>query len=143
MTGMNPDSDQTRSAGFLFSKLTEHLSSLFRSEIALVKLELRETVRKLGAGGGLLAGAILCVMGTAVFLVVTLVLVLALWMPHWIATLLVAILLALTAAILVVLGRKKLREVEFLPAATADHVRTDLELIKSDLQRMKENRSHG
>jgi uncharacterized membrane protein YqjE len=85
MTTNPHPSDPERTLGSIVRGLTEDLSMLFRSEIALAKLELKETVSKLGGGIGLLSAALFCLLFGLAFLLVMLILVLALWMPAWAA----------------------------------------------------------
>ncbi len=140
---MSENGNQGRSAGELVRQLSEHLSTLIRSEIALAKLEVKETFTSLGAGGILLAGAAVCALCAVVFIVVTVVLALALIIPAWASTLIVAVGLLLIAAGLAFAGRKKLQNIELMPSTTIENVKADVQVIRSDLQRLKEKRSHG
>src|SRR6266446_8210717 len=83
-----PESERT--IGTVVRDLTEHISSLFRSEIELLKLELKDTFGKLGGGVALFIGAaFLGVFGVG-FLFVTIVLGLVrLGVPAWVSTLIV------------------------------------------------------
>ena len=66
--------ESERSLGTIIKELTADLSMLFRSEIALLKLELKETVTKLGGGIGMFAAAIFIGLFGLAFLFVTIVL---------------------------------------------------------------------
>ena len=46
----NYAADSDRTLGQIFKELTADLSTLFRSEVALLKLEIKDTVTKLGGG---------------------------------------------------------------------------------------------
>jgi uncharacterized membrane protein YqjE len=135
-TNMN-SSDPERTLGTIVRGLTEDLSTLFRSEIALAKLELKETVAKLGGGIGLFAGALFCLLFGLAFLLVTLILVLALWMPAWAAALIVAVVLFLVAGVLAMMGKKKFSGIEFVPTETINSIKTDVDTIKADIQRAR------
>src|SRR5256885_4991774 len=52
------EADTERSLGTIIKDLTADLSMLFRSEIALLKLEIKDTVAKLGGGIGMFAAAV-------------------------------------------------------------------------------------
>jgi len=52
------DDDDYRSLGTIFKDLSADISTLFRSEIALLKLEVKDTVAKLGGGTAMFAGAL-------------------------------------------------------------------------------------
>lgn len=119
-----------RSIGTLFKELTHDLSTLVRSEIALAKLEIKQSVVRLGIGGVFFAMAALAVLGAGVLMVVVAILVLALWLPAWAATLIIAVLMLLIAALFVVVGRKKMHNLDFKPEATIQNVKTDLQTLK-------------
>lgn len=119
-----------RSLGTLFRELTEDLSTLFRSEIALAKLEMKASVTRLGIGGVFFALAAGAAVAASILMVVVLILVLALWLPAWAATLIVAILMLIAAAVFVMLGRKKMENLNFKPEATIENVKADIQAIK-------------
>ena len=52
------ETDSERTLGTIVKELTEDITTLFRGEIALLKLEVKDTVAKLGGGIGLFAGAV-------------------------------------------------------------------------------------
>ncbi|MDX1582089.1 MAG: phage holin family protein [Thermoanaerobaculia bacterium] len=119
-----------KSVGTLFRELTQDLSTLFRSEIELAKLELKQSVTKLGIGGVFLALAGGAAVGGLILLVVVLILVLALWMPAWAATLIVAILMFAAAAGMALLGRNRMQSVDLKPEVTIENVKADIETLK-------------
>ncbi|HEY0788663.1 MAG TPA: phage holin family protein [Thermoanaerobaculia bacterium] len=125
------------SLGALVRGLLEDISTLFRSEIALAKIEIRQTVAGLGGVAALFAGALLFVLIGLAFLFVTLVLLLALVMPAWAATLLVAIVLFALAAGAALLGRSRLRKTEFAPMEAIRGMKTDVEMIRSEIERVR------
>jgi hypothetical protein len=130
--------DPARSLGQIVRDLTSDLSMLFRSEIALLKLEFKDTVAKLGGGVGLFAGALFLALCGLAFLFVTIVLgLVALGVPAWVSTLIVTVVLFIAAAILAVIGRKKFAQVEFVPAESVTQIRSDIESIKSDIARVR------
>lgn len=131
-------SETDRSIGNIIRDLTADLSNLFRSEIALLKLELKESAAKLGTGGVLLgAAAFLGLIGVA-FMFVTLTLgLVALGVPAWISSLIVTVLLFIGAVVLAVMGKKKLETVNFVPTEAIDHIRTDIDTLKADVARVR------
>lgn len=135
MNGSSPSSSPD-SIGGLIRGLLEDVSTLFRSEIALAKMEIRQTVTSLGVTGALAAGAVLFVLLGVVFLFVTLVLLLALFMPAWGASLTVAVVLFLLAALFAVLAKKKAKATR-PPTTAIRNLREDVELIRAELQRPK------
>jgi hypothetical protein len=130
--------ESERTIGTIVRDLTEHVSTLFRSEIALLKLELKDTAGKLGGGVALFIGAaFLGVFGIG-FLFVTIVLGLVrLGVPAWLSTLIVTILLFAGAAILGLMGRKKFAAVQFVPEESVKQIKADVETIKADISRVR------
>src|SRR5437016_4264346 len=102
------EAESDRSIGTIIKDLTADLSMLFRSEIALLKLEIKDTVAKLGGGIGMFAAAVFLALFGLAFLFVTIVLGLVrLGVPAWVSTLIVTLLLFAGAAVLAVMGKKK------------------------------------
>lgn len=130
--------DSERTLGTIVRELTEHLSMLFRSEVELLKLELKDTFAKLGGGAALFVGAaFLGVFGIG-FLFVTIVLGLVrLGVPAWLSTLIVTLILFAAAAVLAVMGKKKFAAVQFVPKDSVENIKTDIETIKSDIARVR------
>ena len=86
------EADSERSLGSIIKDLTADLSTLFRSEIALLKLEIKTTVANLGGGIGMFAGALFLGLFGLAFLFVTIVLgLVALGVPAWLSTLIVTV----------------------------------------------------
>lgn len=131
------DERPTESLGALVRGLLEDISTLFRSEIALAKIEIRQTVAALGGVAGLFAAAVLFVLMGLAFVFVTLVLLLALVMPAWGATLLVAAILFALAVALALLGRSRMRKTEIAPMEAIRGIKDDVGMIASELKRAR------
>jgi uncharacterized membrane protein len=132
------EAESERSLGTIIKDLTADFSLLFRSEIALLKLEIKDTIAKLGGGIGMFAAAIFLALFGLAFLFVTIVLgLVALGVPAWLSTLIVTLVLFGSAAILVVMGRKKFAAVEFVPTASIENIKNDIESIKDDIARVR------
>ena len=123
------------SLGDLLGEVTRDLSTLMRQEIALAKAELKQSATTSAKGAGLLGGA-----GYAASMVV-LFLSLALWAAlaslvgwGW-SGVIVAVLWAIIAAILYVVGRKQLKEVQGAPQTVET-----LQEIPETFKRNEENR---
>ena len=130
--------DSERTLGTIIRDLTADLSTLFRSEIALLKLEVKDTATKLGGGTALLAAAVFLALFGLGFLFVTIVLgLVALGVPAWLSTLIVTLVLFGTAAVLAVLGKKKFAAVKFMPTDSMEHIKSDLDTLKSDIARVR------
>jgi uncharacterized membrane protein YqjE len=128
------ETETDRSLGTIIKELTEDITTLFRGEIALLKLEVKDTVAKLGGGIGLFAGALFVGLFGLAFLFVTIMLVLVrLGVPAWLSALIVTVVLLATAAVLAFLGKKKFAALEFVPTKSIESIKADVESIKSDI----------
>ena len=130
--------ESERSLGSIIKDLTADLSNLFRSEIALLKLELKDSAAKLGGGAALMAAALFLGLFGLAFLFVTITLgLVALGVPAWLSSLIVTVVLLAAAGILVMMGKKKLQGVNFVPTESIDHIRGDLDSLKADVARVR------
>jgi hypothetical protein len=128
------ETETDRSLGTIIKELTEDITTLFRGEIALLKLEVKDTVAKLGGGIGLFAGALFVGLFGLAFLFVTIMLVLVrLGVPAWLSALIVTVVLLATAGVLAFLGKKKFAALEFVPTKSIESIKADVESIKSDI----------
>jgi hypothetical protein len=129
---------QDRSFGQIIKELTADFSTLFRSEVALLKLEIKDTVAKLGGGAAMFAAAAFLAIFGIGFLIVTIVLgLVALGVPAWLSTLIVTIILFVAAAVLAMMGKKKFAQVNFVPEQSVQQIRNDIESIKNDIARAR------
>jgi uncharacterized membrane protein YqjE len=127
-----------RSLGQIIKDLTADFSTLFRSEIALLKLEIRDMVAKMGGGAAMFAGALFLALFGLAFLFVTLVLgLVALGVPAWVSSLIVTVLLFAGAGVLAIMGKKKFAAVKFVPSESMEHIKSDIETLKADIARVR------
>jgi putative superfamily III holin-X len=127
-----------RSIGTIIKGLMENISTLFRSEIALLKWELKDTLSKVGTGAGMFAGAAFVALFGVAFLFVTIMLVLVrLGVPAWLSALIVTVVLFAVAAVLAIIGKKKFAQAQFVPKESVDQIKSDIETIKSDIARIR------
>lgn len=127
-----------RTLGTIIKDLTADLSNLIRSEIALLKLELKESAAKLGGGSAMLAVALFLGLIGIAFLFVTITLgLVALGVPAWLSSLIVTVLLFAGAAVFGLMGKKKLQGVNFVPNESIDHIRGDIDALKADVSRVR------
>ena len=109
----NYATESDRSIGQIFKDLTADFSTLFRGEVALLKLEVKDTVAKLGGGAAMFAAAAFLAIFGLGFLFVTIVLGLVrLGVPAWLSTLIVTIVLFAAAGVLAMMGKKKFAQVK-------------------------------
>ncbi len=127
-----------RSLGAIIKDLMGDFSTLFRSEIALLKLEMKDTVTKLGGGAAMFAGSLVFALLGVAFLFVTLVLgLVALGVPAWLSALIMTVVLFAGAGVLAMMGRKKFAAVKFVPSESIEQIKTDIETIKADIARVR------
>ena len=132
---MSTYTEPERTLGTIIKDLTADLSMLVRSEIALFKLEIKEAIAKLGTGGGLLAGAAFLALIGLAFLFVTITLgLVALGIPAWLSALIVTLVLFAAAAVLGIMGKKKLQTVNFVPTDAIEHVKSDIDTLKEHVR---------
>jgi len=135
---MSTYTESERSLGTIIKDLTADLSMLFRSEIALLKLELKEAAAKLGVGAALLGGAMFLGLIGIAFLFVTITLgLVALGVPAWLSSLIVTVVLFAAAGVLAMLGKKKLEDVDFVPNQAIEHIKSDIDALKADVARVR------
>jgi uncharacterized membrane protein YqjE len=121
------------SIGELLSATTRDLSSLFRSEVELAKVEVREEARKAGRAGAMFGGA-----GLLGYLGLTLLAFAAAWglsevVPEGVAFLIVAVVVLAVAAVLALIAKKRMAEVE--------GPRQTIETLQEDVQWAKQQKS--
>src|SRR5438067_8460332 len=122
-----------RSIGTIVKELMENISTLFRSEIALLKWELKDTAAKIGTGAGLFAGAAFVALFGLAFLFVTILLVLVrIGVPAWLSALIVTVVLFAVAGALAFIGRKKFAASQFVPKESAEQIKGHIETMKSE-----------
>jgi hypothetical protein len=127
-----------RSLGTIIKELTADFSTLFRSEVALLKLEVKDTVTKLGGGAAMMAAAVFLAIFGAAFLFVTITLgLVALGVPAWVSSLIVTVVLFAAAGGLALMGKKKFAAVQFVPSESVEQIKADIESIKSDIARVR------
>ncbi len=115
-----------RSLGELMGQLTSDLSTLLRQELELAKLETKEEVQRAGRAGGILGGAALAGLLTAVMVSFALAAFLDNWMHTALAFLITGLLWASASAVLAARGRRQLRQVRPVPEQTMETLKEDL-----------------
>jgi uncharacterized membrane protein YqjE len=105
---------------------------LVRSEVALAKAEVREEVRRVSVGAGLLAGAVLAAVMAVIFLMTTVALAIAVLLgwPVWSGFGMVTVLVALAAGALGYVGKKRITAARHMPR-TVDTLRENIEWMRA------------
>ncbi len=109
------DGDDRPSIGTLLSEITEDLSTLFRQEVELAKVELTDQAKKAGTGAGMFGGAAVAANLALVFVSVSLWWALGALINRGWSALVVAILWGVVALVLAKRGQKQVKEVGGAP----------------------------
>ena len=126
-----PPDVEGQSVGDLLGRVTTDLSTLMRKEVELAKVEIKEEATKAGKASGMLAGAGAVGYLVLVFLALTLMFALDAAMPIGWAALITAAVLGVVAALLFVLGRKRLQQVNPRPEQTVETLKEDIQWAKN------------
>jgi len=129
-----PDAEHA-STGELIARMSEQTSTLIRDEMRLAQAELSVKAKTAGVGIGMFgAGGLLAFFGIA-SLITTAILALALVLPGWAAAGIVTLLLFVAAAVVSLLGKKRVDEATpAKPERTMDNVKQDLAEVKEAAQ---------
>jgi len=85
-----------------------------------------------------MAGALFCALVGLAFLFVTITLgLVALGVPAWLSALIVTLVLFAGAAVLAMMGKKKLEKVNFVPNESIEHIKADIDTLKADVARVR------
>ena len=120
-----------KSLGELFGDMTTEVSTLFRKEVELAKVELKEEVSKAGKAGGMLGAGAFTAYLAVLFLSFALAWLLDEWMHTAIAFLIVAVVYGIAAAVLLSRGRNEMKQVQPVPQQTAETLREDVEWARA------------
>ena len=115
-----------KSLGELVADMTESVSGIFRKEIELVKVELKEEAGKAGKGAGMLGGSALAGWSALMFLSFAIAWLLDEFMHTALAFFIVAALYGIAAAVLGLRGKQELTDIDPLPETRAS--------LKEDVQ---------
>jgi hypothetical protein len=133
-TGHSPDrTDEVAetSVGDLIGNISTDLSRLFRQEVELAKVELKQEAGKAGKAAGMLGGAGLAGYLAVALLSFAVVFGLGNVMDLGWAALIVAVVWGVISAVLYANGRKKLKTVDPTPRQTVDTLKEDAQWLKN------------
>jgi hypothetical protein len=123
------------SVGELLGEVTRDLSTLMRQELALAKAEVRQEAVKAGKAGGMLGGAGFAGYMVLLFGSIAIWQGLAAVMASGWAALIVTVLWGAAGAVLFVLGRQRMREVNPKPERTVETVSEVPGTLKEGIRR--------
>jgi uncharacterized membrane protein YqjE len=113
------------SLGDLFSEMTSELSQLFRQELELAKVEMKEEARRAGRGVGMLSGTAVAALLALLLLSFAAAWGLAEVMPTAVGFVIVGVIYAAVAAVLFARGRRELEQVR-APEQTIETLKEDV-----------------
>lgn len=120
----------------LLTSLPEQVQELVQREIQLVKTEIAEKLKALGAGAGLLLGAAVTFLFFVGVLLTLAIIGLSYVMPDWAAALVVAGVLLIVAVILGIVGyRVLMRGIPPVPTESIASIKKDIFAIKGEGRR--------
>ena len=130
--GQSTDAPRKRSVFALIADIPNQVTDLVQREIELVKTELIAKFKALGIGAGLIAAALLVLLGMLGVLLTAAIFALTLTgLPGWAAALIVAGVLLIIAVILGLIGYGVLKKgIPPVPNEAIDSLRRDLRAIK-------------
>ncbi|CAN5579637.1 phage holin family protein [soil metagenome] len=131
MTTSMPTTPRKRSLVELVTSIPTLVTDLVTREIELLKAEMIAKLKALGIGAGLIAVALVFVLGMLGVLLTAAILALSLVMPGWLAALLVAAVLLIIAGIFGLIGYRVLKKgIPPLPTESIDSLKRDYKAIK-------------
>jgi uncharacterized membrane protein YqjE len=119
------------SVGELIGNISNDLSQLFRQEVELAKVELKQEASKAGKAAGMLGAAAFAGYLVVMLLSAALVAALSNVMDTGWAALIVAVIWAVVGGVLYANGRKKLKTVDPMPRRTVDTLKEDAQWLKN------------
>ncbi len=121
----------------LLKRLSEETTTLVKQELDLAKAETTQKAKAAGTGAGLLGGAGVIGLLTAIAFTVFLIALLDEFMATWLAALIVTLLYGAVAAFLALRGKKELQE------ATPPKPEQTIETLKEDAEWAKTRTRSG
>ena len=132
--GRSQPAPEERSLSELFSEMSTELSTLFRKEVELVKVETKDTVSQAAKAGALLGAVAVGGLFALLLLAMAAAFGLAEVMATGLAFLIVGLLFLAVAGVAGAMARKKLAQVK-PPEQTIATIKQDVEVAKSSIQR--------
>ena len=126
---------EDRSLSELLSEVTGELSTLFRKEVELARVETSEQVSRAAKAGGMLGAAAVIGFLDLILLAFAAAWALAEVMPTGLAFLIVAIVFGIVAAVLASVGRKRIASINPVPSQTVQTLKDDVQVAKDSFAR--------
>ena len=120
-----------RTLGQLVADATHDVSTIVRSEIALAKAEITTEAKTAGKSAAMFGAAAFVGLLGLIFLFHTLVAVLDIWLPEWAGYLITTGLLFAVAAVLALVGKKNIANINGKPERTIKNAQETVQALKS------------
>jgi uncharacterized membrane protein YqjE len=120
---------QEPSLSELLSALSDDVTTLFRQEVELAKVEVKQEAVEAGKAAGMLVAGAIAAFVTLLLLAWAASWALALAMPVWAGFLIVAVIFGTATAGLVFTGRKKLQDLDPTPHETIETLQEDKQML--------------
>jgi hypothetical protein len=128
-----PNTQDQRTIGELFTTLSNQIGVLFRQEMQLAQAEMTRKVTRAGRNAAFIAIGAVLANAALLALVAALILGLAQVMNAWLAALLVGVVLAIVAGLLVKMGIDKLKAIDPAPRRTIETMRENKEWLSQQI----------
>lgn len=137
---MQNERQDEKPIGTLVKELSDTFTALIKSEVALAKVELKESTGRMATGAAMFgAAAVLGVIALAL-LITAAVLALAIVLQPWAAAVVLGLVVLIAAVALVLIGKKKLTGVSVVPTAAVEGMKADVQALKQGVTALKEIR---
>jgi len=118
----------------ILQDIASHIAEIIRSELRLLKFELRDTTARAAIPAATLVAGLAFGIYALGFLLLTIAFALWIVLPGWLATLIVCIGCSLLAAILTASAVKAFKRINVIPEMTAANVKEDVEWLKQQVR---------
>ena len=136
-TRTESDPQDQQSYGALLAGLLKDVQDLLRGEVRLAKAEIRDDVKTLAGGLGMLAAAaIISLVGLTVLMIGVAVLVTE-WLEDWQAFALVGLAVLVLAAILGLIGKNRVSAANLAPDQTIESLKEDKQWVSQQVKSLR------
>jgi uncharacterized membrane protein YqjE len=121
----------SRSFAGVIQDIIQNVQDIVRSEVRLAKAEITNESKKAARAGAVLAAGAVLGLYALGFLLLAAVYGLSLALPAWAAALIVGAVIAVIAAIMIIAGRARMKNVHARPETTIRSVKENIEWLKT------------
>jgi uncharacterized membrane protein YqjE len=132
------DRPNAENAATSVAQFASDLALLVRKELESARAELTEKAKSAGIGAGMLSASAVCAFFTLGSLTALVMIALAFVVPLWASALIVTILWGAVAAILALVGKKKVEDASpFVPEQTIADVKEDVQWARQGAESLR------